>query len=135
MKDIRNFINGEFVTNISGRTFEKRTPIDDSVIGVVHEAGRPEVDAAVVAARTALRGPWGTMSVTDRVKLLDAVADEISRRFDDFLAAEVADTGKSVSLRMSTFHAAPRTSRCSPTPSRTPPPSRFRWRPPTGVPR
>src|SRR5438876_6011775 len=98
MKEIKNFINGEFVTNASGKTFEKRTPIDNSLIGVVHEAGKPEVDAAVAAARAALHGPWGTMSVNDRVKLLDAVADEINRRFDDFLAAEVADTGKPHSL-------------------------------------
>ena len=39
-------------------------------------------------------GPWGKMSVDERVKLLDAVADEINHRFDDFLEAEVADTGK-----------------------------------------
>src|SRR6266853_3959381 len=98
MKDIRNFVNGEYVTNVSGKTFEKRTPIDNSLIGRVYEAGKPEVDAAVAAARAALHGPWGTMSVNDRVKLLDAVADEINRRFDDFLAAEVADTGKPHSL-------------------------------------
>jgi aminomuconate-semialdehyde/2-hydroxymuconate-6-semialdehyde dehydrogenase len=34
------------------------------------------------------------MSVARRVELLHAVADEINRRFDDFLAAEMADTGK-----------------------------------------
>jgi aminomuconate-semialdehyde/2-hydroxymuconate-6-semialdehyde dehydrogenase len=26
MTDIKNFINGEYVTNASGKTFEKRTP-------------------------------------------------------------------------------------------------------------
>jgi aminomuconate-semialdehyde/2-hydroxymuconate-6-semialdehyde dehydrogenase len=98
MSDIRNFINGEYVTNTSGKTFEKRTPIDNSLVGMVHEAGKPEVDAAVAAARAALHGPWGNLSVNDRVKLLDGVADEIIRRFDDFLAAEVADTGKPHSL-------------------------------------
>jgi len=98
MKEILNFINGEFVRNTSGKTFEKRTPIDNSVIGKVYEAGRPEVDAAVSAAHAALNGPWGKISIDERVKLLDAVADEINRRFDDFLAAEVADTGKPNSL-------------------------------------
>jgi aminomuconate-semialdehyde/2-hydroxymuconate-6-semialdehyde dehydrogenase len=98
MKDIKNFINGEYVTNASGNTFEKRTPIDDSVIGVVYEAGKPEVDAAVSAARAALAGEWGALPVTQRVDLLNDVADEINRRFDDFLAAEVADTGKPHSL-------------------------------------
>lgn len=94
MVDFRNFIDGEFVTGTSGRTFENRTPIDNSLIGLVHEAGAPEVDAAVRAARAALHGPWGQLPVRRRVDLLRGVAEEINRRFDDFLAAEVADTGK-----------------------------------------
>src|SRR5262245_18133935 len=93
-KDILNFINGEFVKNTSGLTFSDRNPVENSVIGTVYEAGRPEVDAAVAAAKAALKGPWGKLSVVDRVKLLDEVANEINRRFDDFLQAEIADTGK-----------------------------------------
>ncbi|AKC69393.1 2-hydroxymuconic semialdehyde dehydrogenase [Pandoraea oxalativorans] len=92
MKDFQNFINGEWVS--SQRTFENRNPVDNSVIGLVHEAGRSEVDTAVRAARAALHGPWGKMTVAQRVELLHAVADGINRRFDDFLAAEIADTGK-----------------------------------------
>lgn len=94
MKEILNFVDGEYVKNVSGRTFEDRNPVDDTVIGHVYEAGKPEVDAAVAAAQAALKGPWGDMSVTERVGLLDAVAKEINRRFDDFLQAEIADTGK-----------------------------------------
>ena len=94
MKDILNFINGEFVKNASGKTFEDRTPVDNTVIGKVYEAGKPEVDAAVAAAKAALKGPWGKLSVVERVNMLDAVAKEINRRFDDFLQAEIADTGK-----------------------------------------
>ncbi|HZX32054.1 MAG TPA: 2-hydroxymuconic semialdehyde dehydrogenase [Rhodocyclaceae bacterium] len=96
MKQILNFINGEFVS--TGKQFEKRTPLDNSLIGLVHEAGKTEVDAAVAAAKAALNGPWGKMAVADRVEMLYAVANEINRRFDDFLQAEVADTGKPVSL-------------------------------------
>lgn len=98
MKEILNFINGEFVKNASGKTFEDRNPVDNSVIGQVFEAGKPEVDAAVTAAKAALKGPWGQLSVVERVKMLDAVANEINRRFDDFLQAEIADTGKPAHL-------------------------------------
>jgi aminomuconate-semialdehyde/2-hydroxymuconate-6-semialdehyde dehydrogenase len=94
MKEIKNFINGEYVTNVSGKTYEKRNPVDNSLIGMVYEAGQPEVDAAVAAAKAALKGPWGKLSVVERCNLLDAVANEINRRFDDFLQAEIADTGK-----------------------------------------
>lgn len=96
MKQFLNYINGEFVA--TARTFDKRAPVDNRVIGLVHEAGEAEVDAAVAAARAALHGPWGRLGVVQRVELLHAVADEIGRRFDDFLAAELADTGKPRSL-------------------------------------
>jgi len=96
MKNYLNFINGEFVA--TGKTFEKRAPVDNRVIGLVHEAGQVEVDAAVAAAHAALKGDWGRMTVVQRVDMLHAVADEINRRFDDFLQAEIADTGKPLSL-------------------------------------
>jgi aminomuconate-semialdehyde/2-hydroxymuconate-6-semialdehyde dehydrogenase len=92
MKDIQNFINGAYVS--TGRSFDKHSPLTGQVIAKVHEAGRSEVDAAVAAARTALNGPWGRMSVAERVEKLYAVADGINRRFEEFLAAECADTGK-----------------------------------------
>ncbi len=93
-----NFINGELTASRSGKTFENRSPVDGRLIGMVAEAGAPEVDAAVAAARAAMAGPWGTMDMARRSELLYAVADEINRRFDEFLQAEVADTGKPVSL-------------------------------------
>jgi len=96
MKQFHNFINGEFVA--TSKTFENRAPADNHVIGLVHEAGQAEVDAAVKAARAAMNGEWGKMSVVKRVELLNAVADEINNRFDEFLAAELADTGKPHSL-------------------------------------
>ncbi len=96
MKQFHNFINGVFVPTT--KTFEKRTPISNQVIGLAHEAGQAEVDAAVKAARAALNGEWGKMSVVKRVEMLYAVADEINHRFDEFLEAELADTGKPHSL-------------------------------------
>ena len=93
---VDHFINGSFVA--STQRFDKRSPVDARLIARVAEASRDQVDAAVQAARAALRGPWGALSVAQRVDLLHAVADGINRRFDDFLAAEVADTGKPVSL-------------------------------------
>ncbi len=96
MKNILNFIGGGFVS--TGKTFEKRSPLDNNVIATVHEAGKAEVDAAVAAARAALDGPWGKLAVAERVDLLYGVANEINRRFDEFLDAECADTGKPKSL-------------------------------------
>lgn len=97
-KSILHFIDGAFVPSQSGKQFENRSPVDGRLIGRVAEAGEAEVDAAVRAARAALAGPWGSLDTAKRTELLYAVADEINRRFEDFLAAEVADTGKPASL-------------------------------------
>lgn len=96
VRQILNFIDGEYQG--TGNWFDKRSPLDNQLIARVAEAGRAEVDAAVQAARAALSGPWGGLTVAQRVEILYAVADGIERRFDDFLEAEVADTGKPVSL-------------------------------------
>ena len=90
------YINGQFVG--SGRQFAKINPVDGTVVAQVHEADRAMVDAAVRAARAALKGPWGRMALQARVDLLRKIAEGIEKRFDDFLQAEVADTGKPVSL-------------------------------------
>ena len=104
--DIRttlNYIGGEFVSATSGKTYENRSPVDGSLISMVSEAGQVEVDAAVAAARSALAGPCGKMSLQKRTQMLHAVAAEINRRFDEFLEAEVADTGKPVCIHSSSI--------------------------------
>ena len=97
MKTIANFIDGRSVTG-HGEKFENRYPATDEVVSVVSRASREDVDAAVNAARAALQGPWGKMSVAERVVILRKLADGIQARFDEFLDAEIRDTGKPVSI-------------------------------------
>lgn len=94
MRQIDNFINGVFVPGSAGQRFDKRSPVDNRVIASIAEATRGDVDQAVTAARAALHGEWGALTQAQRVDLLYGVADEITRRFDDFVAAEMEDTGQ-----------------------------------------
>ena len=94
MKEIKHYINGEYVGSASGRMFDNINPANGKLIAQVHEAGREEVDAAVRAARAALKGPWGKMTIDERAAILHKVADGINARFDEFLEAECLDTGK-----------------------------------------
>jgi aminomuconate-semialdehyde/2-hydroxymuconate-6-semialdehyde dehydrogenase len=98
MKEIKHFINGEYVGSKDGKTFDNFTPVTGEVIAKIHEAGRDEVDQAVKAAQNALNGEWGAMTLNDRVDILYKIADGIEARFDEFLEAECADTGKPHSL-------------------------------------
>ncbi|KQX01787.1 2-hydroxymuconic semialdehyde dehydrogenase [Massilia sp. Root418] len=91
---LRHYVDGEFAG--SAATFDNINPVDGSLINRVCEADHATVEAAVAAARRALQGPWGAMGVQQRAAMLHKVADGIAARFDEFVAAEVADTGRPV---------------------------------------
>ncbi len=91
------YVDGAFITATAAREgygFENINPVTGRVIATVTEADQDLVNRAVAAARAALHGPWARMPLQERLGLLRAVADGIDRRFDDFVAAEIADTGK-----------------------------------------
>jgi len=90
--NVRNYVDGEFVE--TGNTWTKVNPVDGSALATVHEADAALVDRAVRAARTALNGAWGASTVAQRTALLRKVADRIEERFEEFVLAESADTGK-----------------------------------------
>jgi aminomuconate-semialdehyde/2-hydroxymuconate-6-semialdehyde dehydrogenase len=96
VKLIQNYIDGRFVRG--KREFADVNPADGTVIAQVTEADRAQVDEAVHAARRALREEWGRFGIRERAARLHGVADAIEKRFDCFVQAEVADTGKPVSL-------------------------------------
>ncbi|AUW60168.1 2-hydroxymuconic semialdehyde dehydrogenase [Sphingobium sp. SCG-1] len=93
---LRNYVGGRFIDG--GRPFDIVDPATGRVHAIAHEADKAIVDAAVAAARAAVEGDWGSMTLAKRRALLVAVADRIEQRFDDFLEAEIADTGKPYEL-------------------------------------
>jgi aminomuconate-semialdehyde/2-hydroxymuconate-6-semialdehyde dehydrogenase len=96
VKLIQNYIDGRFVFGKS--EFADVNPADGTTIAHVTEADEGQVDEAVHAALGALSGEWGRLGIRERAARLHKVADAIEKRFDCFVHAEVADTGKPVSL-------------------------------------
>jgi len=92
---IKNCIERVFVDAKSN--FANINPAIGDIISRVVEADKPDVNSAVSAAKRALEGPWGSMLPSERVECLNSIADGIEQRFDDFVAAEIADTGKPLS--------------------------------------
>ncbi|MGO3741236.1 2-hydroxymuconic semialdehyde dehydrogenase [Kerstersia sp.] len=95
LRQTRNYVDGQFVA--TSKTFQNVCPVDGSVLADVHEADKALVERAVAAARRAVEGEWGLADAAERAKYLYRVADIIERRFEEFLAAEVADTGRPLS--------------------------------------
>lgn len=103
VQEFQHFIDGAFRASGSARTMPKHRPIDGTQFGSICEGGAEEIEAAVQAARSAMQGEWGRMPLDKRCALLHAIADEITRRFDDFVAAEMADTGQPLSVMEHAF--------------------------------
>ncbi|MBA2570458.1 MAG: aldehyde dehydrogenase family protein, partial [Chloroflexi bacterium] len=74
-------------------TFEKRTPIDGTVMGTFAKGTRQDVRDAIDAARRAFP-EWARMPWQDRVALLRKVADLISERQMEFSALLSMEVGK-----------------------------------------
>ncbi|MGW0808104.1 2-hydroxymuconic semialdehyde dehydrogenase [Nonomuraea sp. NPDC002799] len=87
-----HYVNGVFT--VVGTPFPLRSPVDGHEHCTVPEASRETVDEAVHAAEAALKGAWGRTDAEQRCAYLRSIADGIEARFDEFVAAEVADTGK-----------------------------------------
>jgi aminomuconate-semialdehyde/2-hydroxymuconate-6-semialdehyde dehydrogenase len=96
VKLIQNYIDGRSVPGTE--QFADINPADGTVIAQVTAADESQVNEAVDAARRALRGEWGRIGIRERAARLHRVADAIEKRFDCFVQAEVADTGKPISL-------------------------------------
>ncbi len=94
---LNHFIDGQPVAS-TRPLFSNHDPATGLAVAMVHEADAHTVDLAVQAARRALRGPWSRYTDAQRAATLRRVAEGIRTRFDEFLAAEVRDTGKPVEL-------------------------------------
>ena len=98
MKKVQHYINGQFMDSACGEFFDNYNPATAELISKVALGREPEVNAAVAAAKAALTGEWGQMKLNDRIAMMYEIANEIDRRFDDFLEAECLDTGKPYSI-------------------------------------
>src|SRR4029077_12720157 len=76
------FINGEWRDAGGGKTIEVVNPATEEVIAEVASAERGDIDAAVVAARAALDGPWGRLSARERGRLVRRLRDPLRRGRD-----------------------------------------------------
>jgi aldehyde dehydrogenase (NAD+) len=93
----RLFIGGDWVRPRSGRTIESIDPSTEEVWAHIPEAGERDVDDAVRAARTALRGPWGTtITPTQRGAVLHRLGELLRRDADRLAEVESRDNGKPV---------------------------------------
>src|SRR5450759_1327621 len=85
------FINGEWLA--PKVTFEKRSPIDGSLVGHFARGTRADVRDAIAAARAAAPG-WAGTAWRERVAVMGRMADMISERQMELAALMGIEVGK-----------------------------------------
>ncbi len=91
--EIRNFINGEYVTSKGEGSFDLIDPATEGVYGSSPVSGRADVDAAFGAAAAAFE-QWGETTPAERQLALFRIADAMEARAEEFADLECKDTGK-----------------------------------------
>jgi len=100
LRDVRNQFGRKFPLVINGEKIwtNKLTPsvnpsAPDEIVGYAAEAGIPEAERAVKAARIAF-GKWSRTSFEERAQLLERAAAILDRRRYELSALEVFEVGK-----------------------------------------
>ncbi|HVU65909.1 MAG TPA: aldehyde dehydrogenase [Ktedonobacteraceae bacterium] len=76
----------------SSRTFEDRSPIDESLLGRIAAGGQAEVEQAVAAAQQAFPA-WAALGPQGRGEYLRRFAAVIEEHVEDLAAVETSDNG------------------------------------------
>ena len=100
MKEIKNFINGEFCSSFSSRTIDNYCPASGEIYGRLPNSNLEDLNHAVEAAQAAYP-QWMSLSAESRANILLKIADEIDYRSEELALAESIDNGKLLSLAKS----------------------------------
>ncbi|WP_306110427.1 MULTISPECIES: aldehyde dehydrogenase [Roseovarius] len=88
------FVNNDFITS-KGETFASFDPATGKEWSRIADATTEEVDAAVMAARAALKKPsWRDISQSERGALLGRLSELVSENADRLARLETRDNGK-----------------------------------------
>ena len=90
-----NFIGGHWVAPVKGNYAENLAPATGKPFTEVPRSSAEDIDLALDAAHAA-KDEWGDMSVTERARVLNRIADAIDEHTELLAVAESWDNGKPV---------------------------------------
>jgi acyl-CoA reductase-like NAD-dependent aldehyde dehydrogenase len=90
-----NFIGGNWVAALEGRTYQRFNPYDQSLVATYQDSGAEDVDRAVDAARRAFdTGPWPRMQARERGGVLKRAAALVRARADALADTMTREVGQ-----------------------------------------
>lgn len=102
------FIDGKWVVAVSGDSIPVYSPITGDSFAAISRGKEEDVDLAVKAARTAVKGEWSKLAATDRGRLLMKIGQSVLDHLDELAEIEAKDTGKPMSLARKDIQALAR---------------------------
>ena len=100
VRQLRNFIGGEFADPRSDATSDIVDPSTGQVVAKAPVSTGADVDAAYASAAKAF-AEWGQTTPSERQQALLRIADAIEARAEDFVRLEAQNTGKPWALTTS----------------------------------
>ena len=100
MKKFRNFIDGKHTDAADGSTLDIINPATGKVYATSPNSKQADIDAAMNAAQRGFE-VWKESTPSERSLALFRIADAIEARKDEFIAMEVENCGKPVSITTS----------------------------------
>ena len=95
VREYKMLVGGEWLDAHSGAAFETVNPYTGKVWATAPDAGAEDVDRAVRAAREAFdSGPWGTMTGTQRARVIRRLAELVAENAEAIALVESTDNGK-----------------------------------------
>jgi alpha-ketoglutaric semialdehyde dehydrogenase len=93
VRELKNYVAGEWVDAASGETFESRSPADGELLGVFPRSGPEDVDRAVDAAKAAYEG-WRLVPAPKRGEMIFRFAELLKEHKADLTGLMTHEMGK-----------------------------------------
>src|SRR5260370_14071561 len=91
------YVNGEWVTSNSGKTFPVYDPSTEETIAEVPDSNTKDVDRAVAAAKDAFEnGPWASSTAQERGRVLFKLSDAVRQNTTALAELEARNSGKPI---------------------------------------
>ena len=94
LKEYKMFIDGEWVSSESKKSFKTLNPETNEPWALVPEASAKDVDKAVKAAQKAFEGEWPKLFPRERGKFLRKIGNQLRENAELLGKIETTDTGK-----------------------------------------
>lgn len=95
VKEIKNYINGEWVQPDSGKEHIVLNPANQEVIGKGFHSSKEQTEAAIKVAKENFEsGIWADKSPSERSAVLLEIADKIDARAEELANLDTLDNGK-----------------------------------------